>query len=65
MTLVVELSGGMADQELGREALSLFGGKRVTAGIRKRLDEAVTLAVRTNQLVLDGAGNYILPRNGS
>lgn len=50
MLVVAEQSGGVEAEELKREALGLFGGKRMTAGIEARLGEALERAVRKGLL---------------
>lgn len=50
MAVVADLSGGMTEEEIKRESLSLFGGKRVTSGIGDRLSEALDTGLRTGRL---------------
>ena len=38
MAIVAELGGGMSEADVKREALALFGGKRMTEGVTTRLD---------------------------
>lgn len=45
MLVIAEQTGGIEPEELKREALGLFGGKRMTAGIEGRLGEALQKAV--------------------
>jgi hypothetical protein len=54
MALVAELSGGMSADEIKREALSLFGLKRMTKGISGRLDEALRFGVTSRRLADEG-----------
>ncbi|MEO6794220.1 MAG: DUF3320 domain-containing protein, partial [Mycobacterium sp.] len=56
MLVVAEQTGGIEAEELKREALGLFGGKRMTAGIEARLGEALERAVGKGLLVESGAG---------
>lgn len=56
MLVVAEQTGGIEAEELKREALGLFGGKRMTAGIEVRLGEALEGAVGKGVLVESGAG---------
>jgi hypothetical protein len=44
MIVVAEQSGGIAAEELKREALNMFGGKRITPAIGGRLDDALKRA---------------------
>ena len=46
MRMVAEASGGMHAEELKRDALAMFGGRRVTESIGGRLDEAMTFALK-------------------
>lgn len=41
MVVVTEQAGGIAPDELKRDALNMFGGKRITVTIGSRLDEAL------------------------
>jgi hypothetical protein len=45
MIVVAEQSGGIAADELKREALNMFGGKRITPAIGARLDDALKRAL--------------------
>lgn len=56
MLVIAEQTGGIEAEELKREALGLFGGKRMTAGIEARLGEALESAVAKGLLVESGAG---------
>lgn len=55
MLVVAEQTGGIEAEELKREALGLFGGKRMTAGIEAQLAEALERAVGSGLLILSGA----------
>ncbi|MBP2377275.1 hypothetical protein JOF42_000770 [Microbacterium phyllosphaerae] len=50
MAVVADLSGGMTDEEIKRESLGLFGGKRVTSGIGDRLSEALDTGLSSGRL---------------
>jgi hypothetical protein len=52
MIVIAEQTGGIETDELKREALGLFGGRRMTAGIEARLDAALDRAVQKGSLVL-------------
>ena len=54
MVEIVRLSGGIAVDELHREAIRTFGGKRLTAGITARLNEGLQYGVDTGRLELSG-----------
>ena len=45
MLVVAEQSGGILDDELKREALNLFGGRRLTQAVSARLDQALDRAL--------------------
>ena len=49
-------SAGMQREELLREALAVFGGRRLTPSIRARLDEALLAARHSQRLEDDGFG---------
>lgn len=59
MAVVAQLSGGIGETEIKREALSLFGGKRLTEQISARLDQALELALALNRLVRMGRGSFL------
>ncbi|OBH18484.1 DUF3320 domain-containing protein [Mycolicibacter sinensis] len=59
MLVIAEQTGGIEAEELKREALGLFGGKRMTAGIEARLEEALEGAVTKGLLAQTGAGLII------
>ncbi|WP_307856858.1 DUF3320 domain-containing protein [Mycolicibacter acidiphilus] len=56
MAVVAEQTGGIEAEELKREALGLFGGKRMTAGIEVRLGEALEQVLGKGILARDNAG---------
>ncbi|PQM53358.1 DNA helicase [Mycolicibacter virginiensis] len=56
MLVIAEQTGGIEAEELKREALGLFGGKRMTAGIETRLGEALERAVASGWLMQTDAG---------
>ncbi|MDQ1111893.1 hypothetical protein QE418_001341 [Microbacterium testaceum] len=59
MAVVAELGGGVREEEIKREALRLFGGKRMTTQISERLTEALTVAVATRRVELAPSGAYV------
>ncbi|MCB9409353.1 DUF3320 domain-containing protein [Mycolicibacterium sp.] len=59
LLIVAEESGGSAKDELKREALALFGGRRLTAAVSDRLDEAIDRAVARGLLRLSSAGFFV------
>jgi len=59
MAVVTELAGGMSEEEIKRESLALFGGKRLTEGISARLSEALARALVTGRVDLDDRGRYL------
>ncbi len=59
MAVVAELGGGVREDEIKREALRLFGGKRMTTQISERLAEALTVAVATRRVELAPSGAYL------
>lgn len=54
MVDVCRSAGGMDEDELLRETLAVFGGRRLTAGIRERLAQALSLAIGDERLRRDG-----------
>lgn len=58
MAVVAELAGGMNEDELKRQALSLFGGKRMTEGIAAFLTAGIKRGLETGRLERDGRGLY-------
>lgn len=59
MAVVAELGGGVREDEIKREALRLFGGKRMTTQIAERLAEALAVAVATRRVELAPSGAYL------
>lgn len=59
MAVVAELGGGVREDEIKREALRLFGGKRMTTQISERLADALTVAVDTRRVELAPSGAYV------
>lgn len=59
MAVVAELSGGMSHDELKREALRFFGGKRLTEGIGSRLDDGVKYAISSGRVESRPNGLYV------
>lgn len=58
MAVVAELSGGMNEDELKRQALALFGGKRMTEGIASLLAAGLNRGVKNGRVERDGRGLY-------
>ena len=56
MRVVAEQSGGIDPEELKREALAMFGGKRRTPAITARLDAALVRAFSNGVLQQHGSG---------
>lgn len=56
MRIAAALSGGMSSTEVKREALGMFGGKRMTAAITSRLDAGLALALESGRLEADRDG---------
>ncbi|MBD8534420.1 DUF3320 domain-containing protein [Plantibacter sp. CFBP 13570] len=54
MAIAAEESAGLSPDELRRETLAIFGGKRVTAAIGSRLDEALEFGLASGRLVRSG-----------
>lgn len=59
MAIVAEVSGGMSREELKRECLGIFGGKRLTDGISGRLEESLILGLASGRLTLRPDGTYV------
>lgn len=59
MAVVAELGGGMNELELKREALALFGGKRMTEGVAARLDEGVRRGIDSGRIERDDRGRFL------
>ncbi|OBG23495.1 DNA helicase [Mycolicibacterium celeriflavum] len=56
MVVVTERAGGMEDEELLRETLNMFGGKRLTPAIAGRLDLALQRALEKGLLQRTASG---------
>lgn len=56
MAVVAELGGGMSEEEVKRQALALFGGKRLTEGISSRLDAGMKRGLETGRIERDSRG---------
>jgi hypothetical protein len=54
MAIAAEESAGLSPDELRRETLAIFGGKRVTAAIGARLDEALEFGLASGRLARRG-----------
>ena len=59
MMIVAEQSGGIDGEELKREALALFGGRRVTPAIGGRLDQAFERGVAKGLLSRSSGGTIL------
>ncbi|MCI2956760.1 DUF3320 domain-containing protein [Agromyces atrinae] len=59
MRVAADYSGGMKDDDVKREALGMFGGKRLTATINERLDAGLELGIASGRLERDSTG-YIV-----
>lgn len=59
MAVAAELGGGMAEEELKRQALNMFGGKRMTSGIDAILTTAFKRAVKTGRISRDERGVFL------
>lgn len=60
MAVAAELGGGMAEEELKRQALNMFGGKRMTSGIDAILTTALERALKTGRIERDERGVLIV-----
>ena len=58
MAVVAELGGGMSEDELKRQALTLFGGKRMTEGVSARLDAGIQRGLDTGRIERDERGLF-------
>ena len=56
MAVVAELGGGMGEEEIKRQALALFGGKRLTEGVSSRLTAGLQRGLNTGRIERDGRG---------
>lgn len=54
MVEIVRTSGGITVEELHRDTIRVFGGKRLTSGITARLNEGLQYGVDTERLELQG-----------
>lgn len=54
MVEIVRVTGGIAVDELHRETIRTFGGKRLTAGVTARLNQGLQYGVDTGRLELPG-----------
>ncbi|MGB3374128.1 MAG: DUF3320 domain-containing protein [Microbacterium sp.] len=59
MAIVAELGGGMSRDELKREALRIFGGKRMTEGIGARFESGLGYGIESGRLELRPTGRYV------
>jgi hypothetical protein len=59
MRVAADLSGGMTDDEVKREALSMYGGKRLTAAINERLEAGLAFGLESGRLERDSAGYVV------
>lgn len=59
MRVVADLSGGMDEAEIKREALSLFGGKRMTSGISAKMDQGLAHALKTGRIERRSSGLFV------
>jgi hypothetical protein len=60
MVVVAEQTGGIEPEDLQRDALAMFGGKRRTQGISARLDSALQHALGRGLLRLSESGLVVL-----
>jgi len=56
MAVVAELGGGMSEDELKRQALALFGAKRLTEGVASRLDAGLQRGLESRRVERDDRG---------
>ena len=56
MVVVAEQTGGIGADELKREALNLFGGRRLTQAITTRLDDGLSRALSDGRLTKSSSG---------
>lgn len=56
MAVVAELAGGMSEDELKRQALALFGAKRLTEGVALRLNAGLQRGLETGRIERDDRG---------
>lgn len=60
MAALCHASAGMSDEELRREALRVFGGRRMTANITAILDEAIVLGLESGRLKRSNSGLIVM-----
>ncbi|WP_193044332.1 DUF3320 domain-containing protein [Mycolicibacterium baixiangningiae] len=60
MLVIVEQTGGIEREELKRDALAMFGGKRRTQGISARLDAAILHALEHELVQVSESGLVVL-----
>lgn len=65
MRVSADLSGGMTDEEIKRDALGMFGGKRLTAAIRERLEAGLAYGLESGRLDRDPTGYVVNGLRGS
>lgn len=63
MAIAAEEAAGISRADVKREALALFGGKRITATIGARLDEALTTGLTTGRLKVSAANLVLAVRS--
>ena len=54
MVSIAERAMGITPEELAKEAVRVFGGTRVTPGLRERLDQALGVVVRDGRVQVIG-----------
>ncbi|MGW9167348.1 DUF4011 domain-containing protein [Agromyces sp. NPDC055658] len=59
MRVAADLSGGMTEDEVKREALAMFGGKRLTTAINERLEAGLAFGLESRRLDRDSAGYVV------
>lgn len=59
MAIAAEESAGLSPEELRRETLAIFGGKRLTAAIGARLDEGLEFGLASGRLVRSGTDTIV------
>ncbi|MCC2314204.1 DUF4011 domain-containing protein [Cellulomonas xiejunii] len=59
LRVAAEETGGASADELTRRALQMFGGRRVTEAIGKRLDAGLALALAWGRVQVRGVGTYV------
>lgn len=61
MAIVAEDTGGIQPEDMKREALALFGGRRRTQAINARLDDALRDGIARGVLEESQSGNIVVP----